>query len=254
MKIIILIFIILSFSVLAQNEKRIVIIDENNQGGFNIYSNSGELLYEFTKQNTDSSTLKTLDDISLEADSLSDKVTKVEIINPPEKSFLDRYAILINALSVLFGVFVGWLFSYFSQKKLIGEQFKLQQEKDWLSEFINLASEYLTFLYMYTTKTIDKYGDKRWIFEKKDSDVELHEIGNKLFMKQNNIHILLDKTIKDELELHELMLAYANNLRKIQIEHQNYNKLKTTIEETVNNITNKVYFIVDKKRELLRKL
>ena len=45
--------------------------------GFNIYSNNGELILEYTKQNCDSTELKLLDDIYLTAKEFSDKKSNV---------------------------------------------------------------------------------------------------------------------------------------------------------------------------------
>lgn len=46
--------------------------------GFNIYSNTGELILEYTKQNCDSSSLKTLDDIYYTAKEFYNKKSREE--------------------------------------------------------------------------------------------------------------------------------------------------------------------------------
>lgn len=251
MKTLISIAVILSFSVLAQNEKRTVTIDRNNQGGFNIHSNSGELLNEYTKNNCDSTTLETLNDIFFEGDSLKDKITKVEIVNLPEKSILES-----PIVTVVIGVFFGWLFSFLSQKFLNKQQFKLQQKKDWLNEFIKSVSEFSTISTFFGTELLllIKYNSSN----DSDSLERLVKLSDECISKIPIITYALDVNDESHKKVHEelnnLMSVYLEAIHNIKLNTGDYDVLIKIIDAKNLSIVRLTDEIIRKKQKELNNL
>lgn len=244
MKKIILLFIMVPIFLFSQAENhkaKTFYIDKNNQGGFNIYNSEGELVYGYTKRNTDSLSLQTLDEIFFEADSLNDKLTKVEIVNIPQNSLYDKYA---PYLSVLIGVFFGWLFSYFSQKKLIREQFKLQQQKEWLAQFIETTANFSSALNAFESvlSTILRKDSPKEVKEKFIHSTEYTTFQQNTFQKSYIIMEFLDTEIPMEKRLIELYNKLIDKLNEgITVSDtssvsNDLSKLNDEINETVSSI------------------
>ena len=242
-----------SLSVLAHNDKRTVTIDKNNEGGFNIYNNSGELIYEYTEQNADSSTLKTLNDIFIEAELVNDKLAKVEIVNIPQDSFWNKYA---PYFSVLVGVFFGWLFSHYSQRKLIREQFKLQQKKDWFSDFFNISNEFKASSFHFKTAKI--YWARNWLRKTPEKNVHTNEdlikYVDDLSNKALKLSAFLDSEDKEQNNLILLLTTFLETIGTSAKSEDELDILESTIEKLTNKIDTSLRTIKKIKQNELNNL
>lgn len=197
--------LLLILSTTSYPQQKYFQIEKNHQGGFNIFSNSGELLYKYTKMNTDSLSLSTLDDIFFTADSfVSDEPTKIEIVNLPEGTWWDD---LMPIFSVIIGVFFGWLFSFFSQKTLTKQQSNIRRKENWLNDFINLTADVSSVSNYYCSEMFRRIREEFGKGEKISliSDDSFLSLSSELSRGTSKIQLQLDKNNESEKLLHELI-------------------------------------------------
>ncbi|OGU36913.1 MAG: hypothetical protein A2315_02700 [Ignavibacteria bacterium RIFOXYB2_FULL_35_12] len=161
MKLTFIISLLISLSIFAQNEKRTVTFDKNTQGGFNIYSNSGELLYAYNKKNCDSTTLETLNDIFFKGDSKNK--SEVAVINLEEKGFDWSNIIIACAtfIGTLGGLLLGNRLSKITQLDYYRRTLEVERRKEWIAHLGNYVAEYigLTNEIYYQIQTMALYNE-----------------------------------------------------------------------------------------------
>lgn len=225
-------------------------IDKNTRGDFNIYSSQGELLFEYNSKSCDSLTLKTLDNIYSEADSWNDKVTKIEIMNLPEKTIFES-----PIVTVLIGVLFGWLFSHYSQKRLIREQFKLQQDKDWLNDFIEFNSELKAVLDAFEFMAFKILKEDTPLVEKKKFiySTEFINLYRDTIQKGSRVEEFLNDKNPTENKLLEL---YRNltDLYKNAIYTSDMDSVKETLSKLSDEIDETILAIIKEKRNSIKNL
>ena len=131
-------FIIFTSMLFAQQDKTFQ-ISKNDQGGYNIYSNTDSLLYEFTSLNTDSSTLETLDMIFSGA-SKNTKQT-VAVINLQEKGF-DSTLVAVAIISAG----VPFLIFFFTNIR--------KNKSEWITDLRSAVNNILGGLSIYENRTM----------------------------------------------------------------------------------------------------
>lgn len=133
----ILYLVLLISTTLFPQETRHISIQKNNQGGFDIIRN-GELIYEYTNKNTDSSTLSTLNNIYFEATKDSSLSTGIMIINAPPEASTD-YTGAIIAVAVVF-------FSYMTARYLYNRQVRAENKRAWLERVRTVSAEFIPMM------------------------------------------------------------------------------------------------------------
>lgn len=137
-KILIILALFTSLSYPQQIDKQLL-INKNNQGGFNFYSNSGELLYEYSKENADSSALATLEKIYNTAKFDSTYTQPVAVFNL-ESSEMD-YSIILVAFLGLCGTIGGLLLGNHLSNKSQLKLFRVQQKHQYKKEKLDRIKE-----------------------------------------------------------------------------------------------------------------
>jgi hypothetical protein len=164
---------------------------------------------------------------------------KVDIINLPQKNWLERNAVLITCFIGILGVLFGASIAYLFQKRILNIQLSLQKKNDWINNFRNIISELLScyfnifdkFLYnknytlsMYKirpSKTeIGKYEDKI-NFYKRLLGFYLDEhncLHNKLQNSLNEVSDIFNKLVKErndsysrEIVMEKINICFENS-------------------------------------------
>jgi hypothetical protein len=238
MKLILIITVVYSLSIFAQNEKRTVTIDKNNQGGFNIYNSKGELVTEYSKRNTDSLSLETLNNIFFKADSKNTLV--VPIINLQEKRF--DWTTIIIAFLGLVGTFSAGFYTNKLNSKSQVNQFLLQQrierKKEWLNDFSNNASilqaklvrlNQILFRYIHNRNSTDEI-EKAMFENARKSLIEVNEnITEDINNAMNNFTFLLGSLDEEDLKekLKNLLNLITDKLNKHELINDDVRLLKS---------------------------
>lgn len=147
MKWFIFLLVIFSSTLFAQSN-RTFSIDKNNQSGYNIYNSSGELLYEFTKLNTDSATLKNLDQVFSKATLDKNGKQPIAVINLQEKGF-DWVNLLIAVVGILGTLSAGLLTNRQNNKNQFEHYkrtFKDEEIDKWILELKNNISSFISLV------------------------------------------------------------------------------------------------------------
>ena len=198
-------------------------IEKNEQGGFNIYNSSGELLQEISPEKTDSITLKTLENIFSGSDTLYNDKEPIVIFNLQGNT--PNWMFLVLAIVGIFGaVSSGYFINKWNKKAQI-EQFqkqtKIQLKKEWSNLIITYVSEYIT-----ETITIRSMRESIVDSLKLEEWEEFYQLQREHFKKIEDLEIrfesILDKSYKEQSELLSI-------LRKISKTRMAFNPSQTNI-------------------------
>ena len=144
---IIFLFLLLTSTLFSQPNKTFY-IDKNDKGGFNIYSNSGELLYEYTELNTDSVTLSTLDNIFYKTKTDNIGKQPVAVINLQDNGF--NWLTLILSFVGIGGTLLAGLLTNRQNKKYQFEHYKRTTKDEeidkWINELKNNISSFFNLI------------------------------------------------------------------------------------------------------------
>lgn len=118
MKIILMIFVFGTILSAQPNESKTVAI-EKSKSGYNIYSTDGTLWFEYTIQNSDSSTLSTLNQIYIDVKNVdSANTNKIPVvILPSPSSNLTFWIAIISPTFALIGIVIGWFLTDRTKRK-----------------------------------------------------------------------------------------------------------------------------------------
>lgn len=248
-----ILFLILLISCSLYAQHKYFQIEKNTQGGFNIFDNSDELLYKYTKQNTDSFSLETLNNIFFKTKALTEIPTKVEITNIPENSF---WQIIFPLISVLSGVMIGWILSYFSQKRLIREQFLLHQKENQLNDFINVMSEFNSYSFFYRHEFIQRWKDLLTNNEQIGyftKDV-FYTQATEIMKKGYKISSILNSDNEVENKLLELISEFLSAFRVEFKDVVEIDKLDKTLKDYTEKIAKHTENVIENKKNLLKNI
>lgn len=233
MKYLILIVALLPFLLFPQSDlsKRLT-IDKNNQGGFNIYNSSGDLLSEHTKKNTDSLTLETLNDIFFEAD--GNNRSEIAVINLQGKGF-DWTTIVISALGLL-GTLAGYWYgnklSERTQLKYFRRTYEIEKRQTWLNNLKNFYIELIEITNedknrevifksnLRSTPNIDhtEYynGRAKFLTKKKKLFAQISLLLDKNIPSQNNFYKELINSSENLSELYDVLINLDINSKQFK--------------------------------------
>jgi hypothetical protein len=226
-------------------------IQKNNQGGFNFYNDTNELLYEFTKQNTDSSTLTTLDKIYSSAKYDSSEKRPIAVFNL-ENNGTD-WSIIVVAFLGFVGTIGGLFLGNSLSKKSQLEQFHIEQRFQFKKEKLaNLKEKYSVLMgkFMHMNNIILRYNNNikstdtmgREIFQQARNFL----VNNTQFVEDMNkslsdLNSLLHGTKQLNKEIADKISAITEKLDKFQ-------SIQSDTEE-LNKLMQK--FILETEQELI---
>lgn len=196
----ILFLVILISTTLFPQETRHISIQKNNQGGFDIIRN-GELIYEYTNKNSDSSTLSTLNNIYFEATKDSSLSTGINISNVPPEASTD-YTGAIIAVAVVF-------FSYMTARFLYNRQVRAENKRAWL-EKVRIEGARMLYISDFLITVSDRNNDIK---------ERLETIKSSTTEEKTQVELLTQKTVlenilKEQLEIEKHAEELENEFRE----------------------------------------
>jgi hypothetical protein len=244
MRTLILLIIILQIFLYSQTDIKLkkVYIEKNNHGGYSVFNLSGEFVCEYTRLNTDSSTLETLADLYLKITSERNS-SGVTLIELSDKGF--NWSIIIVAFLGLVGTLSAVYFTNRwhskSQEKRIktnlfieDKKLKLQNLRNLISEFIGEAVEANNL----AKNMIDPSGYpeseikelKKYIFKKQAQFgisqtklfVLIAEDDKKLNLLYNFVNIVADEV--------------SNNIKYREQNNKSSEELETKLKNSINDL------------------
>ena len=134
--------ILLFFSIAFSQTNKNFSIDRNNKGSYIIYNSSGKLLYKFTHLNTDSTLLRTLDEIYSKAD--TNKNLNEPIIIPDTQEGVFNWTLIIVAFLGILGTLLSPIITNKLNRKGQFEHYKRTSKGELIDKNILELKSYLS--------------------------------------------------------------------------------------------------------------